>query len=164
MEDGRDGTGQTVQNVRTLYTCVYLPRTVVAVTQYKHSHSRSPTKMQHFAAISTIPQAPLTSSSGSSSNIERIFLAALKSYKTKTKQDLKNHDLFRQLEACDSPASILAVIQADQFDSSRTGSKDRLNKWLLPTINVLSAFSDTLGEGISLVNIDPSIPLFANSL
>ena len=111
-----------------------------------------------------MPQVPLTSSSGSSSNIKRIFLAALKSYKKKTKQDLKNHDIFRQLETCDSPASILAVIQADQFDSSRTESNDRLNKWLLPTINVLSAFSDTLGEGISLVNIDPSIPLFAISL
>lgn len=111
-----------------------------------------------------MPQAPLTPSSESSSNIERIFLAALHSYKKKTKQDLKNHDLFRQLEACASPASVLAVIQADQFDSSRTESNDRLNKWLLPTINVLSAFSDTLGEGISLVNIDPSIPLFAISL
>ena len=121
--------------------------------------------MQHLAAVSTMPQAPLTLSSGSSSNIERIFLAALKSYKKKTKQDLKNHDLFQQLEACDSPASILAVIQADQFDSSRTESNDRLNKWLLPTINVLSAFSDTLGEGISLVNIDPYIPfLFLDSI
>ena len=120
--------------------------------------------MQHSAAVSTMPQTPATASPESSSNIERIFLAALKSYKKKTKKDLKNHDLFKQLEACDSPAAILAVFQADQFDSSRTGSNDRLNKWLIPTINVLCAFSDTLGEGISLVNIDPSVPLSAISL
>jgi hypothetical protein len=103
-------------------------------------------------------QTPAASSSGTSSNIERIFLAALKSYKKKTKKDLKNHDLFKQLEICDSPAAILAVFQADQFDPSRTGNNDRLNKWLIPTINVLSAFSNTLGEGISLVNIDAYWP------
>jgi hypothetical protein len=114
--------------------------------------------MQHSAAVSTMSQTPATSSSGTTSNIERIFLAALKSYKKKTKKDLKNHDLFKQLETCDSPAAILAVFQADQFDPSRTGSNERLNKWLIPTINVLSAFSNTLGEGISLVNIDASYP------
>ncbi|KAN0136449.1 hypothetical protein V8E53_005817, partial [Lactarius tabidus] len=92
--------------------------------------------------------------------IERIFLAALKSYKKKTKKDLKNHDLFKQLETCDSPAAILAVFQADQFDPSRTGSNERLNKWLIPTINILSAFSDTLGEGISLV-FPPAKVIFA---
>jgi hypothetical protein len=114
--------------------------------------------MQHSAAVSTMPQTPATTSSGSSSNIERIFLAALKSYKKKTKKDLKYHDLFKQLETCDSPAAILAVFQADQLDSSRTGSNERLNKWLIPAINVLSAFSDTLGESISLVNIDDPCP------
>jgi hypothetical protein len=103
-------------------------------------------------------QTPATSSSGTSSNIESIFLSALKSYKKKTKKDLKNHDLFKQLETCDSPAAILAVFQADQFDPSRTGNNDGLNKWLVPTINVLSAFSDTLGEGISSVTIDASCP------
>ena len=122
--------------------------------------------MQHSAAISTMPQpqTPATSSSGSSSNIERIFLAALKSYKKKTKKDLKNHDLFKQLETCDSPAAILAVFQADQFHSSRTGSNDRLNKWLIPTLNVLSAFSNTLGQGIGMVTIDTFVTLSVNTL
>ncbi|KAH9041051.1 hypothetical protein EDB85DRAFT_1565776 [Lactarius pseudohatsudake] len=96
-------------------------------------------------------QAPATTPSGSSSNIEGIFDAALKSYKKKTKNDLKNHDLFKQLEACDSPADILAVLQAARFDFSPTASDDRLKKWLVPTINVLYAFSGTLGEGVALV-------------
>ncbi|KAH9036090.1 hypothetical protein EDB84DRAFT_1437757 [Lactarius hengduanensis] len=32
-----------------------------------------------------------------------------------------------------------------------------LKKWLVPTINVLYAFSGTLGEGVALVNIDSSV-------
>ncbi|KAN0136399.1 hypothetical protein V8E53_005767 [Lactarius tabidus] len=132
----------------------------VAYTQRNtQAISLSPT-MQHPAAVSTMSQTPATSSSGTTSNIERIFVAALKSYKKKTKKDLRNHELFKQLETCDSPAAILAVFQADQFDPSQTGSSDRLNKWLIPTINVLSAFSDTLGEGISLV-FPPAKVIFA---
>ncbi|KAH9069631.1 ankyrin repeat-containing domain protein [Lactarius deliciosus] len=99
----------------------------------------------------SVPQAPASASSGSSSNIERIFDAALKSYKNKTKNDLKKHDIFKQLETCDSPAAILAVFQAAQFDPSRTAGDDRLKKWLVPTINVLYAFSGTLSEGVVLV-------------
>ncbi|KAH9069508.1 hypothetical protein EDB83DRAFT_2551109 [Lactarius deliciosus] len=104
-----------------------------------------------------MPQAPATTPSKSSSNMESIFDAALKSYKKKTKNDLKKHDLFKQLEACDSPAAILAVFQAARFDYSPTASDDRLNKWLVPTINVLYAFSGALGEGVALVNIDTSV-------
>ncbi|KAH9069618.1 hypothetical protein EDB83DRAFT_2674313 [Lactarius deliciosus] len=103
----------------------------------------------------SIPQAPLeaptTTPSESSSNIESIFDAALKSYKKKTKNDLKKHDLFKQLEECDSPATILAVFQTARFDFSPTASDDRLKKWLVPTINVLYVFSGTLSEGVALV-------------
>lgn len=95
-----------------------------------------------------------------SSNIERIFDTALKSYQKKTKQDLKKHDLFQQLEKCDSPAAILATFQDDKFGQSRTGGDDKLKKWLVPTINVLYAFSETLGEGVALVNMN----LYINDL
>ena len=109
------------------------------------------------SASVSVTQAPGTTSS---SDIERIFDAALKSYKRKTKKDLKSHDLFKQLEKCDSPEAILAKFQATHFgDPSRTGSDDRLKRWLIPTLNVLCAFSDTLGEGVSLVIIDTSLPL-----
>ena len=103
----------------------------------------------------SVLQTPATTSS---SDIERIFDAALKSYKKKTKKDLKSHDLFKQLEKCDSPAEILSKFQATQFgDPSQTGSDDRLKRWLVPTLNVLCAFSDTLGVGVSLVIIDSSL-------
>ncbi|KAI9437175.1 hypothetical protein H4582DRAFT_332520 [Lactarius indigo] len=109
--------------------------------------SQSPTP-----ASASIPQAPVTTPSESSSTrIERIFDIALKSYKKKTKNDLKNHDLFKQLQTCNSPDAILAVFQTTQFDPSKTASDDRLKKWLVPTINVLCTLSGTLSEGISLV-------------
>jgi hypothetical protein len=96
-----------------------------------------------------MPQTPETTPS--SSNIERIFDTALKSYKKMTNKDIKDHDLFKQLEKCDSPAAILTVFQAAQF---KTGSDERLRKWVVPTLNVLCAFADALGEGVSLVDIN----------
>ena len=92
-----------------------------------------------------------------SSNIERIFDTALKAYQKKTRQDLKKHDLFKQLEKCDSPAAILAAFQDDQFGLSRIGGDDRLKKWLDPAVNVLYAFSATLSGGVALVSINLSM-------
>ena len=113
---------------------------------------------QSLASVS-MPQTPGPETT-SSSNIERIFDAALKSYEKKTKKNLKDHDLFKQLEGCDSPASILAKFQSAQFnDQSQTGSDNLLKIWLVPTLNVLCAFSDTLDEGVSLVMIDSFVPL-----
>ncbi|KAH8986022.1 hypothetical protein EDB92DRAFT_1881218 [Lactarius akahatsu] len=97
------------------------------------------------SSISQTPAAVLASSS----NIESIFETALKSYKKKTKQDLKRHDLFKQFEKCDSPGAILAAFQADQLGPSSIG--DTLKEWFVPTVNVLYAFSTTLGEGVGLV-------------
>ena len=114
--------------------------------------------MSQPSASVSVPQAPATTSS---SEIERIFDAALKSYKKKTKKDLKSHDLFKQLDECDSPEEILAKFQATHFDDpSQIRSDDGLKRWLVPTLNVLSAFSDTLGEGVSLVIMDSSLPLY----
>jgi hypothetical protein len=81
-----------------------------------------------------------------SSNIqlEGIFDTALKSYEKKTKQDLKRHDLFKQLEKCDSPGALLAAFKADVFGSTHTSSDNGLTKWFIPTVNVLHAFSATL--------------------
>ncbi|KAH8985314.1 hypothetical protein EDB92DRAFT_1377455 [Lactarius akahatsu] len=95
-----------------------------------------------------------------SSNIEGIFDTAFKSYKKKTKQDLKNHDIFKQFENCDSPSAILAAFQADQFGPSPIG--DTLNKWFVPTVNVLFAFSASLGEGVGLV-FSPAKVVFAGA-
>lgn len=94
----------------------------------------------------------------SSSNFNVIFEKALREYKKKTKQDITAHPLAVQFQACDSPAAILAILQdqVDQFNQSRSRD-ERLQRWLNPTINVLHAFTETLSEGVSLVNINRSV-------
>src|SRR6266702_1459383 len=51
-------------------------------------------------------------------------------------------------------SDILAVLhdKANEFDQSRSHN-ERLSSWLNPTINVLYAFSATLGEGVGLVKL-----------
>jgi fungal STAND N-terminal Goodbye domain len=112
-------------------------------------------------------QSPTSSSKNpatttSSSNFKVVFDNALKAYKRKTKQDLITHPLASQLEECDSPADILTILQdqVHQFEQSRSGD-ERLRRWLDPTINVLHAFSETLGQGVGLVHIYRSLGVLA---
>ena len=88
----------------------------------------------------------------SSPNFQLILNNALKAYEKQTKHDLLAHPLAAQIQACQSSSSILVVLQqqVQQFNRSRA-SDDRLTKWLDPTVNVLYAFSETLGEAVSLV-------------
>ncbi|KAI9432211.1 hypothetical protein H4582DRAFT_1821433, partial [Lactarius indigo] len=96
--------------------------------------------------------SPLPSTS--SSNFDAIFTTAFKAYKKRTGQDITSHPLAAQLKTCDSPDAILAVLRAqvEEFDQSRRDD-ERLTKWLNPTVNVLYAFSATLGEGVGLVSL-----------
>ncbi|KAH9046542.1 hypothetical protein EDB84DRAFT_1466190 [Lactarius hengduanensis] len=95
-----------------------------------------------------------SSSSSSSSNFQTIFGAALNAYKEKTGIDPLTHPLAAQLQSCNSPSNVLAVLrdQANKLDQSRTHDGGLLNR-LKPTINVLCAFSATLGEGVSVVPV-----------
>ncbi|KAI9454093.1 hypothetical protein F5148DRAFT_448005 [Russula earlei] len=97
----------------------------------------------------------------SSSNFRLIFDDALKAYKKRAKKDLLSHPLATQLQACDSPASILALLhnQVQDFNQSRNND-ERLFKWLDPMVNVLYALSATLGEGVGLV-FSPAKVIFA---
>ncbi|KAH9019341.1 hypothetical protein EDB83DRAFT_2320773 [Lactarius deliciosus] len=99
----------------------------------------------------------------SSSNLQAIFNASIKEYQKKTKNDLLLHPLISQLQTCNSPADILAVLrtQVQQFEQSTSGD-DKLTKWLIPTVNVLYAFSGALGEGIGLV-FSPAKVIFAGA-
>jgi hypothetical protein len=95
---------------------------------------------------------PITGGS-SSSNFQLIFNNALKVYEKRTKKDLLAHPLATELQNCNSPTKILAVLhQQVQLDQS-LNSDDRWTKWLDPTVNVLFMLSETLGEGISLVSL-----------
>ena len=96
--------------------------------------------------------------SSSSSNFQSVFNASLEGYEKKTKCKLLSHPLVAELQSCDSPIAILSVLQdlIQQFDNSRS-SDERLTKWLNPTVNVLYAFSDFIGQGVGLVSLHLSI-------
>ena len=89
----------------------------------------------------------------SSSNFQAIFYASMKEYEKKTKKDLLAHPLMAQLQTCSSPTDILAVLrtQVQQFEQSTSGG-DKLTKWLIPTVNVLYAFSGVLGASVGMVS------------
>jgi len=96
----------------------------------------------------------------SHSNFDSIFNAALDAYKRQTRRDLTSHPLLSRLQSCDSPDAILTVLREQippfaRFRSQPQSGDDGLSKWLVPTVNVLYAFSATLGEGVSTVNISP---------
>jgi hypothetical protein len=95
------------------------------------------------------------STSTSDSNFLSIFNGALESYKHKTKKDLTSHPLLPRLQSCDSPEAILTVLreQIPTFNQSQNGD-DRLTTWVSPTVNVLYAFSATVGQGVGLVCIE----------
>jgi hypothetical protein len=86
----------------------------------------------------------------SSSNFQLIFDDALKAYEKRTKKDLLTHPLAAQLQRCNSPSSILEVLQQELNQSQRRN--ERWTRWLDPTVRVLHVFSETLGEGVTMVS------------
>ena len=89
----------------------------------------------------------------SSASFETIFTDASKEYKRQTKRDIASHPLATRLQSCDSPQAILAVLrdQVQKFDQSQSVD-EKWVKWVDPTVNVLYAFSGTLGNGVGLVS------------
>src|ERR1700744_5019376 len=101
---------------------------------------------------------PVNPAPSSSSNFQEIFSAAVKAYEKRTKKDLLAHPLACQLQTCNTPSSIIAVLQGQVDDLAQArGSDERLTKWLNPTVNVLLTFSTTIGGGVSLVRIKYSL-------
>ncbi|KAH8990936.1 hypothetical protein EDB86DRAFT_1665042 [Lactarius hatsudake] len=102
-----------------------------------------------------------SSTTTASSRFQDIFNAALKLYQKQTKKDLIAHPLAAQLQSCDSTSAILAVLQDQvrEFDQVR-GGDERLTKWLIPTVNVLYAFSAAVSEGVGLA-FSPAKVIFA---
>ncbi|KAH8982512.1 hypothetical protein EDB92DRAFT_2106613 [Lactarius akahatsu] len=90
--------------------------------------------------------------SSSTPNFQSISEKALEEYKKKTGKDLTAHPLAAEINDCDSPESILNVLEgkANELNQSRS-SDDRFTKWLNPTVNILNALSATLGESAGSV-------------
>ncbi|KAI9455306.1 hypothetical protein F5148DRAFT_1226524 [Russula earlei] len=105
----------------------------------------------HHEAYSYPP--PFTMSrppSGSPPSFSR-FQSALHVYKRRTGRDLPSHPLSSTLQSCDSPDAILAVLREEIPASGQSlHDLDSFSKWLVPTVNVIHAFSASLDEGVSL--------------
>ena len=82
--------------------------------------------------------------SESSYNFQLVINNALKAYEKRTKENLFLHPLASQLQSCESPGDIIAVLQQQILHESRS-TDERCTKWLDPTINVLLTFSQTVG-------------------
>ena len=106
-------------------------------------HSNQPARI--------MSQIPPTSTSPT--NFETILTAALEAYNEQTKKDIASHPLATQLQSCDSPSAILAVLrtQVQTFDQSQCAD-EKWTRWLNPTVNVLYAFSAALGNGVGPVS------------
>ncbi|KAH9169174.1 hypothetical protein EDB89DRAFT_2199314 [Lactarius sanguifluus] len=102
----------------------------------------------------------VTTTASPQSDFQLIFSTALKAYEKQTKRDLLTHPLASQLQTCDSLGSILSVLQSqvDNLDQARK-CDEKLTRWLSPTVNVLLAFSATLGEGV----FSPAKMIFAGA-
>ena len=94
-----------------------------------------------------------TASATSSSNFQLFFDNALDAYRKRTKKDLLAHPLVAELEKCNSPSAILAVLHQQVPELGQSRSSERWTRWLDPTVNVLHASSEALRESISLVNL-----------
>ncbi|KAH9055830.1 hypothetical protein EDB83DRAFT_2552617 [Lactarius deliciosus] len=95
-------------------------------------------------------QVQVPSTATSSIDFQTIFTTALEAYKQQTRTDISSHPLAAQLQSCDSPTAILAVLRAQVQAFDQSQSKE-WTKWLDPIVNVLYASSATIGTGVGLI-------------
>ena len=119
------------------------------------------TNNSKLSALTQVLMSHPRSTTSSSSNFQLIIDNALKVYQKRTKTDLLLHPLAAQLQTCQSPSDILAVLQGQVhgLDQSQSGD-DRWTKWLDPTIHVLLTFSGAVGT-VGLVR--PGICVYPRS-
>src|SRR6266852_9473899 len=93
-----------------------------------------------------------SSSFNQASNFQLIINNALDVYKKRTKKDLLTHPLVTEIQSCNSPSAIRALLQQQLqgLDQPRR-SDERWTRWLDPTVNVIYTLSGTLGEGVGLL-------------
>ena len=126
----------------------------------RSSLSPLPTILLSTPRFLTPPLMSHTHSTSTSSNFQQVFNNALKGYQMRTKEDLLTHPLADRFETCDSASSILAVLeeQVQALDESQRRYETWM-KFLNPTVNVLHAFSGTLGKRVHLVCLTSSTRL-----
>jgi hypothetical protein len=94
-------------------------------------------------------------STSSLSNYQAIFDRSLEAYEKKTGKDLTKDPLLHRLENCNSPDAVLTILRAQILEPGQPqSSRNRLTMWLDPTVNVLVAFSTTVGALVGQVSLD----------
>ena len=88
-------------------------------------------------------------SSAPPSDFKSILDAALSEYEKKTGKPLFDDPLADKLQRCNSIDTLKAIFQsqADAFQ----GGDEKLMNLIVPTVNVLCTFSDTLGRVAGIV-------------
>ena len=83
----------------------------------------------------------------------RLILDALGDYTKQTGIDLNKIPSAESLQNCDSPDSVLQLLQntAQAFKDYRDGNHKLIN-WLTPVVQVLHGFSPILNEAAGLVS------------
>ena len=142
---------RTCSNMRQ---CVYLRPILSPLSSKARTPTTTISSTNKHLALSLMSHTHPTAASSSSSNVQLIINNALNKYKKLTKNDLLSHPLAVQLQNCDSPSAIFAILQEQLQGPDQSRSTDeRWTKWLDPTVNVLYAFSSILGAGVGLVCI-----------
>ncbi|KAF8259597.1 hypothetical protein EI94DRAFT_1706993 [Lactarius quietus] len=82
------------------------------------------------------------------SSFKSILDEALSEYKKNTGMELLDQPLASEVQHCDTVAAVLTILQdqAKAFQQFEDGDQ-RLMKWIGPSVQVLFAFSGTLGMG-----------------
>jgi fungal STAND N-terminal Goodbye domain len=94
-----------------------------------------------------------TSTTAPPSNFRLIVDAALDDYTKQTGIDLIRNPFAHKIQHPDSPESILELFQerVKEFKEYRDGNRKLINV-LKPAVQILHAFSGTLGEAVTLVS------------
>jgi fungal STAND N-terminal Goodbye domain len=102
----------------------------------------------------------MSSMTSSTSNFQLIS-KALSDYANQTGIDLTKNPFADKLHSCDSADAISELLQerAKAFKTYRDGHRKLIN-CLSPIVQLIHAFSGTLGEALVLVSSSESIPLF----
>jgi hypothetical protein len=114
----------------------------------KYSKSRS----HWHRLLNSFPLVFMSVTTASTSNF-RLILDALDDYAKQTEIDLTKNPFTEALQTCDSPDSILQLLQnrAQAFKDYRDGNWKLIN-WLSPVVQVLHGFSPILSEAAGLVS------------
>ena len=164
---------------RAYTAAMFSSRSLSSANYYPHIPTKTLTRgrLPRAAPTEPLPSAQISlsafilmshtqSSAPPSSNFHVIFNNALDTYRKRTKEDLLTHPLAARLQACDTPRAILTILQEeihDGLDPSYRGVK-RWSRWLDPTVNVLFAFSVTIGAGVGLVCLRTGVRLISSDI